>query len=394
MLGLRYNDEAVDWWCGGNADGRGHDHGIVSGANNCAGCHVVGEEQAMKTTRPQRQAKRSRPALFNIEVQAHPHITGANGEKPENCRSCHIAEAALVPSRIQQSRFRHGPHLKNEGDTKQCLTCHQPKKPRSLGFMEFAGQPEMLLSYDIGACNSCHKGVSVLQASEYRRSPGRSALFNHDDHINPKDPKKSLDCGSCHVAKANGDRDYDFNVGVQDCSKCHNHKEHAADTGGKNQEYVRGCVACHEKHVPGIPANDEDYSISRVDVQSLAADQYHPAPKDMSCQSCHKRGVTTRRAEVGKQNHVVSNLAGYDSRDGFHSTQMKKSQGAATFNPQYCFNCHWGNLQLIKSNPSSAVIDGVETSIRNKPYADRFKERLVRKKLGGEMKGYPGLLKK
>ncbi len=110
-----HKEEGVPWrGIGGKGDEqpvawRSDDHADLNKKNNCVGCHVAGEALAMKTSRPQRVQNRSRPALFEIRVQAHPHITGA--KKSKECKTCHIAEAELIPSRIKKKKFRHGSHL-------------------------------------------------------------------------------------------------------------------------------------------------------------------------------------------------------------------------------------------------------------------------------------------
>ena len=128
------------------------DHADISDKNTCSGCHVFGQEVGMKDSRPQRDLKRSRPSLFEISVQAHPHITGSNDKKSKECKSCHIAEADLIPSRIKKKKFRHESHLSANPTNQDCTSCHVMGKDTTSSLMEMSGHADLTLSYNEKSC--------------------------------------------------------------------------------------------------------------------------------------------------------------------------------------------------------------------------------------------------
>ncbi len=363
------------------------DHADVSDRNTCIKCHVIGVPGAMKTTRVKRDSERSRPGVFEIKVQAHPHMTGPNDKKNRDCRSCHLAEADLIPSRIREKRFRHESHLDPKSDANaQCLTCHEMTGTDRPGLLELEGRDRRRLSYREDACTQCHRGVKLIQPSSWKSPLGKTILFDHGDHVTH--PDKPLKCGECHVPGPEGDREYAFAAGAKDCSKCHDHGEHAKDTGNRDQGYVNGCVACHEVHEPGLPQPGTDLFASRVDIHSIKGAQFHPLPGEKRCADCHRPGFTHSTLKESTLDLVLSDTTYSRPRD-FHGTHEKSSQ-----TPRYCYACHWNSFDTLAQDVvTEAVVGGQVKSIKGAAHSQTRNADRIRQVLGGELKGYPGIVK-
>ncbi len=258
-------------------------------------------------------------------------------------------------------------------------------------FMQTAGHRNLMLSYAENSCGECHKGVDLVQAPSYTKKVPNSVVFNHNDHIQEK--ADSLKCADCHVAetKTEGDREYAFDKGVMDCSKCHDHQEeHMKDTGNKDQAYVNGCVACHEVHEPGIPALDSTLMTNRVDITAINGSQFHPLPSKTRCSECHRPESTQEDSLPGTLNLVLSKTT-YERPKDFHG--MHERSGQQT--PKYCYACHWNSFETLnQSDVNFAIKGGSLVDIKGQPYSRTRNGDAIRRELGGQLQGFPGILTK
>ncbi len=373
------------------------DHGVLSKqGNNCTACHVFGQEAAMKTTRPMSEVGRSRPSVFEIVEQAHPHITGSNDTKNKDCKSCHIAEAKVIPSRIKEKRFAHDAHLGASPTAKDCQTCHVSPQDGTKNLMQLAGHGGMQLSYSEASCNECHQGVALVKAGTYTKQISKNVLFDHNDHVTAKsDPTV---CNDCHVRGDGGEfREFVFQDGVKDCSQCHDHGEkNFKNTGNKNQAYVNGCVACHEVHVKGVPALNSELPASRVDIHAIKGSQFHPLPSKMACSQCHRPGFTQDKLVESQFDVVKSEFVNYQRGQGKEESFHGAHSSAGDVFPQECYACHWNNFTKIQRTVLRVAdeLGKARTIGRSQPHSNPKKASVIRRALGNMIKGYPGRLSK
>ncbi|MFT7620441.1 MAG: hypothetical protein ACI97A_004098 [Planctomycetota bacterium] len=382
--GLKHDQEAlpIEW--------RLEDHADISDKNSCSGCHVFGEAVSMKTTRPERTLDRSRPSLFEITVQAHPHITGSNAQKTKECKSCHIAEADLIPSRIKKKKFRHESHLSKKSTNQDCLSCHLMGDSSLTSLMETSGHADLSLSYSEKSCTECHKGVDLIQAGEYTKKTPKSVVFAHSDHIKGK--AASMKCSDCHTNDGSGDREFGFGKGVLNCSQCHDHSpEHMKETGNKGLGYTNSCVACHEVHVPGIPKTDSTLEASRVDIYSIDGAQFHPVPSEKKCSECHRPGFTMANLNQSKLSLVMSDRANYKQESGRGNGFHGKHEALGQPTSKACFTCHWNDFGVLPTTVTTAKKDGQLIDISGQPYSNpRVDSKIIRNALGSHVQGFPG----
>ncbi|MCA9323407.1 MAG: cytochrome c3 family protein [Planctomycetes bacterium] len=373
------------------------DHGDIgrtdSGDQNaCMACHAFGEVQSLETWRLQVPKERSRPAAFRITEQAHPHVTTQGGGVHSDCAKCHLAEIPVLTSRIGEKRFDHGPHLPPDGGTfKDCLECHG-QDGQMTSATEFAGT-DGVLTYDQASCARCHRGVEEIRATSYPSDPQRSRpRFDHRDHVNLESPKDGVDnCSVCHVRAKDGPhldgRDFSYADQTLDCRACHDHEKYPARTGGGpghehvDEAYVQSCTECHEKHEPGAPAPGVVYTASHPAIHGMRGKQFHPSPRDQACADCHLLEPVSLRDDY--PNVVQSTPMGYEP-DGFHAAHGEPDEGR----PDYCWACHFGRPERILS-----LTTNIRRALTNgslQPYPPGTKYTVARKKLGGEIRGYPG----
>ena len=378
--GLTWKEREVAW--------KIDDHGDIDQKNDCAGCHVVGEAVPMKTARPTRESVRAMPTVFDFGSQKHPHIVGATDKKPKDCAKCHISVMDVAPSQIRGRAFDHEPHLPKKADRKvsDCLACHPIAKGAEKAFMEIPSSGDRHLSYLEGSCKDCHLGVDSSDPVGFESKREGVLVFDHADHVKPGDPK-SLDCSKCHAEAEGGDDDYAFLDGVRDCSACHDHGEHFEATGGKKQPYVDGCSACHEAHEPGLPLPKVEYSCKRLDITAVEGAQFHPLARDRACAECHIPELTPTGMKFIREKVFVK--AEKTKYEDFHGRSRRPEPPPTT-----CYSCHWNSFRAInQSKVSEAVVGGQIVNIEGKGHASTRDYSVVRKALGNELKGYPGLQK-
>ncbi|MEE9393586.1 MAG: hypothetical protein V3W41_13880 [Planctomycetota bacterium] len=320
------------------------DHGEV---DNCFGCHSVGgEDTDMKTNRPLVEIDRRHPGDFRFLSHAHPHITGADG-KTRSCTECHVSERHELPSRIRQKPFKHKPHLNSNAklQTAECAACHTAAKEH--GRMEMGVVEGGHINYEAKSCLECHREVGKTELSplSFKSRKETVVLFSHHDHLSEAalalDPalKEKL-CLACHesqdsAAVASTGHDYGYAQGTLDCLACHDHQSKYKQTGNVDQNYVEGCMACHEV---GVPAKGSELPIRRIEARGLGGTQFHPLPQEKACAACHKLQPMTMIGgdEVAALTQVRGTRVGYPN-NGFH----RLADGGGAKLHDRCLECHW-----------------------------------------------------
>ena len=170
-------------------------------------------------------------------------------------------------------------------------------------------------------------------------------MFSHHDHLSEAalklDPNlREKLCLACHAeqdpakVKATG-HDYAYVEGTLDCLACHDHKDKYKQTGNVDQNYVEGCMGCHEV---GVPPKGTEWPIRRIEAKGLQGTQFHPLPQQQSCASCHKLQPLKliSGAEVAALTQVTGTRNGY-KKNGFH----RFADGGGGKPTGQCLECHW-----------------------------------------------------
>ena len=300
------------------------DHGDVG---NCEACHDFGTGP-MTTTRPRTAIERPGPAEYVFLSQQHPLITvtGTRTEVAESCRECHRAKGeGGLPSRLGARPFSHDTHLPSAPTDADCTKCH--------GTMAGAATPADVTVIEESSCKECHKGKPVeVRFKEGGNEMRKVPLFSHQQHLSDSARSHGVEgCVSCHMPQQGGEPTAGILDKALDCTACHNHNEHAARTGNRNQAYVDTCAKCHGPD--GLAKGTEVEKQLRSFAQ-LASGQYHPHPNDRKCTECHLS--TAIAVETRGSANVLANL-GYAPR-GYHTVGRPKGDA------QKCDDCHWHEI--------------------------------------------------
>lgn len=360
------------------------DHGTWDDPAQWGKCHLchafdgagdaAAPPRSMKDNRPLAKAARPRAGLFRIATQKHPHVTSPDGAPVDGrCAQCHVVPLPEAPSKIVEARFSHATHVAANApaDGSACATCH-------LGPVGKTERSDDLgRTYEPAACRTCHLGAEPVEDPAAAPPPRTAppADFNHRLHLGKKAQGKDrvMNCADCHAAIPEaGKGEIGVKPGAASCTDCHLHDAaHAAVTGGKDAEYVRGCVQCHAQTVPD---RGKPLMTTRRDLVGLKQGvQAHEAKVGERCGSCHKR-LETAPATLRFADVRVAATADPESPH-----RASAAAGGARFPAGVsCAECHWHNW--------TNYANGGELS----PDLKGKKPRDVRADPSRGLNGYPG----
>jgi len=328
----------------------------------CENCHVFPSAN-VREARPLVKVTRSRNVRFAIDVQAHRHITGASRGDPAaaDCRPCHRAPVARLPSRIGGRAFDHAVHPTD------CSRCHAAvagaKSPADLGISQvLADGGTGSRSFDLARCGDCHEGGAVVVAKEEFASTD-APLFSHADHVAPAgQPDKlrkngePMTCVVCHEPVEGG-----RSFGVPEpksCATCHGHDgRRAPETRDFGAAAAGSCGKCHGD---GVPAKDAVVAVARQRVGGYTGGQVHdPALTDnKACNVCHLAAEPV----LLSGDHVFA-AAGWRMNDEErHRGDADLVLPPERVAPSHCEGCHWQateQLQQVhrRGLPAAGVIE-------------------------------------
>lgn len=402
----RYQDcagcHAVPGWTTGElAQGTGrqaplHDSvaGVIDDGKNgwseCARCHDFAARD-FASARPKVEVRRIGGAVFEFGVHTHPDIT-KNGVPPSgrgplgDCKQCHRAKVAELPSRLERRPFRHQSHLAANADAAACRECH-PRAGDALDASSLALADGR--TYTLDSCSKCHLGSRVREVGDVAAAPREVVAFPHGPHA------AKAACNACHDLAGDG-ADVTTKTDALSCVRCHDHK--AATEGPATERLfdgeVQSCARCHHEDAAGgaaalaIPpvrgsaqaATDRRYNTQQSVFAGFLDNQFHPLGG--KCTDCHKAVPLVPGTEA--------NMAGLKRKREDHLAATYVSPHAKDVGgkqPPECLRCHW------KVHESGAYADGVrgtpeQIRLRSSPSSPE-----TRKALGNAFEGYPGKAK-
>ena len=353
--------EHGEWWTPEN-------HGSWQ---TCTPCHDPTDADFL-TNRPTSEISRRRPGLFRVETQVHRHITVSAGQAiEETCADCHRQPVAQLPSRIQETAFKHSSHLPPSPDSASCAPCHDTTVIGAETAMELGAGATTASTlgpkrvYDEGACAACHLGSEpipehTLESSTSQPSePTRPVpSFSHAAHIGKTiEGGAVVGCTTCHTLAADapsGDNPSDSQLGgmttlpaALDCTLCHGHSGTEARrlrTGqGIAAAEVAACASCH---AGGLPVDGAVPDVATAGVSDIVgpAGQFHPPVR--TAPAAISRGPQWRWA----------------------------ARGPPRFGDANSFKSHLRTTQLLQT----ARRDGRQGGYSPRPYTkDRYQRRLL-----------------
>lgn len=277
----------------------GHDVHVIQKQVRCNSCHAIGDSEIGPV-------------------------------RPERCAECHEKETKIQHA-ASQALAKLGTSV-----TSDCTLCHRFREELPLGALEAtaAGVDLGAHAHFAGDCSHCHLKPQG-QTPPVKIHASKDCLSCHRPHED--ESPQSGPCASCHedVSTTHAAHGQSPN---QVCTTCHQ-KQHAPAT-----EALGGCVPCHSKQEPLVPATA---LFQGGHLECVGCHRPHDFEKSKAapCRSCHQNVVVLAQADVAAHRDCTSCHQPHDVRG---SAQRACSRCHTTQQPDHpkhgvagtCVGCH------------------------------------------------------
>ena len=309
--------------------------------NECSGCHA--EHQGVDV-----DLRPIDPASFDHAADAGFRLTGAHEKVAATCAACHKTRSYL-------------------GNRPDCVSCHTDGHQGALGT-------------DCASCHSPETGWSNASRA-FHKSGAFPLAGKHLQvrctacHQNGVVKGTPTTCYDCHWARRKDDR-YQTRLGSQ-CENCHTPLgwtavkwNHGSITGValNPQHRLLGCDSCHEK-LEFRPGSVQCATCHRGDYDRTQAPSHAAAGFPLQCQLCHVAASSTFRG--ARFVHAASYPL-----VGPHATQpcvACHAGNAYRGTPNDCYSCHRDDYQRAASPNHSAAGFPTQCEVCHRPSDPSFK---------------------